>query len=253
MIKKIINKINSVSIKFFYYTCTKVFRLETKVFDDQILKGKRVIILGPAESSLSYMSSEAIDSFDFVIRLNKSHLNLHEYTDKLGTRTDILFHCCVPDPIGGCGFPDEDALIKQKNQYIIYSTDIPKLRYHFHRCLVKFRKINWHILNRQYFHDILKVYKGKIPTTGFQALNYLLRQDLNELHITGFTFLRTPYIDGYRDSHKTPERINKLVKDAGFHDPDAELELFCELVKNRKNVFMDETLTKLVNDFVSSC
>lgn len=252
-IKKIIKPIYIRLRDISYRILVLIYRIKIQEFDDKILNNKKVIIIGPAETALSYMKSKDIDKFDFVVRVNKSHLNLKQYTDRLGTRTDILFHCCYPDPIVGCEYPNEDALIEQKNKYVIYPYDLPHAEINFWRCLLKFRRINFFKLDKKYFNDIVKIYKGKHPTTGFQALSYLLHQDLKELHITGLTFLKTPYIDGYRDTHKTPEKINEVVKKSGNHNPDAELELFCQLIENRKNVFMDATLNQIVDEAKDKC
>ncbi len=232
----------------YYNFLLKIYNIKINRFDDSFFDNKRIIVIGPAESSLSYMSAEEIDKFDIVVRLNKSHLNLEKLKDKLGSKTDILFHCCFDDPVIGCGKIDQEKLIAQQNKFVVYPYFDVSALYTFYEFLLKNRKINLEILDSKYYKNIIKYYPGKIPTTGFQVLNYLLRQKFKELHITGFTFLKTDYIRGYRDSHRTVEKVKELVKNGANHNPDAEFELFHILLKsmNMKSIYLDETLKNLI-------
>src|SRR5688572_8915743 len=66
----------------------------TREFDQNVLKNKRVAIVGPASSAYQTNRGEFIDSFDFVIRINKSPLVVKDgkFKADIGSKTDILFH-----------------------------------------------------------------------------------------------------------------------------------------------------------------
>src|SRR5690606_19448783 len=96
------------------------FGAKYSIFEDSNYKDKKIIILGPADTSLSYLSGIEIDSFDYVVRLNKSPLNLKGKAALLGSRTDILYHCFDEDPASGGGVIDLNLLKEQENKFIIY-------------------------------------------------------------------------------------------------------------------------------------
>jgi len=89
-----------------------------------------------------------------------------------------------------------------------------------------------------------------MPTTGLQVLNHILQQDVLELHITGFTFFQTAYVDGYRDEYKGAERARTLAMSVGNHDPDDELRLFKNIYNgNRdKEIYLDSFLRGIVGN-----
>jgi len=234
----------------YYFVRIKIAKIKISEFNDNIFYNKKIIVIGPAESSLSYLSGEEIDKFDLVIRVNKSHLTLSENYETLGTRTDILYHCCHSNPINGCGLIDVQKLLEQKNAIVIYPYNEFSELFRFYKCLLTYKKINLMKLNPKYYNNIKEVYSGKMPTTGYQVLNHLMKQQFKELHIVGFTFLKTPYISGYRDSHRNVDEINALVKKSNNHNPDAEFELFYQelISKKDKAVFLDTTLEMLIEE-----
>ncbi|MCJ8327831.1 MAG: glycosyltransferase family 29 protein [Campylobacterales bacterium] len=231
--------------KVFLYKINRLFiKLRNKEFNDNIIKNKKVIILGPASSSLNYMNSEEIDKFDFIIRVNQSPLTLSLYKNELGTRTDILFH-----NFGASNYIDENTLITQNNKYVIFPTSLPKLLGQFYKYSSKYKQTNLVMLKSKYFNNIMKEYNGLYPTTGFQALYYLLNQDFKELHITGFTFYQTSNIKEYTYSrtNKKIDDIKKFLDQEGAHKIDLELRIFKKLIRNKKNVFVDDSLKSILN------
>ena len=250
-LKKFIKPAYIVLRHLYYRLQLTVHGIKIKEFDDGFFDNQKIIVIGPAESSLSYMDGKEIDSFDIVVRVNKSHLTLAENSEKLGSRTDVLFHCFHPDPIGGCGYIDEDKLNRQNNKVVIYPYYEYSEMFRFYKFLLQFTRTNFALLNKKYYLEIKKTYPAKIPTTGYQVLNYLIKQNFRELHITGFTFLKTPYINGYRDSHKSPEKIMDLVVKEKNHDPEAEFEFFCDslIINKHKNIHIDEALTEIIKKY----
>ena len=56
---------------------------------ENILKNKRIVIVGPCEN---VNDGKFIDSFDVVVRCNNGH-KLTKIPEKYGSRTDLLYHC----------------------------------------------------------------------------------------------------------------------------------------------------------------
>ena len=72
-------------------------------FDLSYYKNKTIAIVGPASTALLEKKGDYIDSFDIVVRINRSINNYLEKTEYLGSKTDILFHGLNESAIGGCG------------------------------------------------------------------------------------------------------------------------------------------------------
>ncbi|KHL68552.1 hypothetical protein SF06_27000 [Pseudomonas flexibilis] len=76
-----------------------------------------------------------------------------------------------------------------------------------------------------------------------------MRSDFKELHITGFTFFKTAYADGYRDEYKSSSEAISLATGSGNHDPDDELRIFKEIYlsfKDSKCIYLDSALQQLM-------
>jgi len=73
------------------------------IFCRDLFEDKSVIIVGPAESSLTYMRGPEIDEFDIVVRINSSPIQLNRFSERIGGRTDVLFHSFFEDGDRGTG------------------------------------------------------------------------------------------------------------------------------------------------------
>ena len=65
------------------------------------IEGKNVAIVGPASYLLDLNIGDYIDSFDIVLRINRGLELIPAYSQQLGTRTDILYHCLLESPDNG--------------------------------------------------------------------------------------------------------------------------------------------------------
>jgi hypothetical protein len=215
-------------------------------FDDNFFLDKRIIIIGPANSSYSYLSSEMIDKFDLIVRVNDSPntLMLHK---NLGTRTDILYHNLF---LKSNLEINEKLLLSQSNKYVLYNWNLSHLEPNFNKAKHIYGKLLIFKLHPIYYSSLINKYiKFRIsPTTGILALNHLMRQKFKELHVVGFTFYKTNYIDGYNGivSSTIGDDFDKVISD-GYHHPGKDFEMFVKLYfrycKNKK-IFLDDFLKK---------
>lgn len=243
--------------RLYYFFCNfslgiKVFFLGAKYsfFDGSDYENKRIIILGPADTSLGYLSGAEIDSFDCIIRLNKSPLNLKGKEAMLGSRTDILYHCFNEDPISGGGIINFEILKEQENKYVIYPYFEAGLERYFYNVLLKYKEFFFYRLPSKFYNKLNRLYSAKIPTTGLQALNHVMSSEFKELHITGFTFFQTGYASGYRAGFEAADSGKELAKSAGNHCPDDEVRLFKVIFNQNKhkNIYLDDFLEKIVQE-----
>jgi hypothetical protein len=210
---------------------------------------KRVIIIGPADTAMSYLDSESIDNFDIIIRMNKALSNFDLFKGSLGSRTDLLFHCLDEHSKFGGGAINDEDLKKQKIKYLIYPHAALNIESNYLHIKKKVLSASFVRINPLTCKKLKKELGVKLPTTGIQVLNYIIAQDYLELHITGFTFLKTNYISGYRDHDKDDSRSTlEISKDSGNHDPDREFRYFKDSLLPRysqKNIKMDDYLSSL--------
>jgi hypothetical protein len=219
----------------------------------EIFDGKRVAIVGPADCVLNTDLGDYIDGFDIVIRMNMAPLMVAKdgNSKDIGSRTDMLFRTHSESDITG-GKYLFDLYHDQKTRYIVF----PFLRIKSPQMLMYFfmRKYYQQLkgIKMVVFADADKAIirdkiNGKLATTGFSAIYSVLQSDFKECYITGFTFLKTGYVKGYRDSFNSLEDGLKIVKKVGLHDLDAEFEAFKKLiVKDRSKIKIDSTLEKLI-------
>ncbi|MGY8810602.1 MAG: hypothetical protein ACKVK5_06165 [Pseudomonadales bacterium] len=242
------SKLKHLSKLFIYRALTKLKKIKISEFDDSTYQDKRVIVVGPANSSEHYLPGSDIDQFDLIIRINKSPSIVSANKSKIGSRTDILYHCCDESPSHGGGPILVKALAAQKNKFILFTYHDPSVVANAYKIAFKHPNINLYTTRKSLYTDLRKSYLGKMPTTGLQALNHIISTDFKELHITGFTFFKTPYASGYRDSHKSAESASALAKSTGNHDPDDELRIFIKLLSENQNkkIYMDDALMDIV-------
>ncbi|SIR10527.1 glycosyltransferase family 29 protein [Pontibacter lucknowensis] len=223
------------------------------VFDTSILSNKRVAIVGPASSAFEADNGEYIDGFDFVVRVNKSGLivDTHQFDNKIGSRTDILFHSFFENELTGGGKLDTDLFDRQQVKYLINPrSTFGSIRNSFNFYKKYLKNYKTYTLPVNFYQKICAFTPGYAPTIGFTALATLMQARFKELYITGFTFYRTPFGEGYRDELKTPEKIIQSIKDAGRHDIELEFKGFKKLLElnKNKNIVVDIQLKHILQN-----
>lgn len=225
--------------------------LKAKKFDTSIFDGKRIAIVGPASSAYNTGKGSFIDSFDYVIRINKATKLMAEgkSSEDIGTKTDILFHCFFENNYSGGGPLDMALFDRLGIKYVVNPLSNffgYRNAFNFYKKYLSDRTI--YMLDNSYYQNLKAYFGTYIPTTGFSALNAALNSNFSELYITGFTFFKTPYGDGYRDEMKELEKTQKYIAESKLHDPELEYAKFKEILKlnKHKNVVLDPTLEQIL-------
>jgi len=222
-----------------------------RVFSLDRFAGKRIAVVGPASSAFQTGKGAYIDSFDLVIRINKSALTVDagKHPTDIGSRTDILFHCFLENLHSGGGPLDFAMYERQGIRFVInprYEWSGVRNSFNFYK---RYRTAQpTYLLSRKLFGKINRSLGGYRPTTGYSALYALLESDFAELYITGFTFFKTAYGDGYRDDMKGANQARAFMEGVGLHNPDAEFGEFKKLLAKHpgKNIRMDDELRNIV-------
>lgn len=221
-----------------------------RIFKPKYLDGKRVAVIGPADSAIGTGNGKHIDDFDIVIRINKAPRLIESkiYEDDIGHKTDILFHTFFENDLTGGGELNFDLYKKMGIKYVINPKSAAKgLRtiLNFYKKYLTYQTV--YILPFGFYRGMKKLFGQRNPTTGFSALYTALSSEFKELYITGFTFFKTPTAKGYRDHLKDPEIAAQWMKEVG-HDPDFEFNVFKKLLeKNKqKKIILDEKLLEIL-------
>jgi len=231
----------------------RLFFTNVRIFPMDTFKGKRIVIVGPASTAFGTGRGNAIDAYDLVVRVNKSALVVDKkiHDNDIGTRTDILFHSFFENNESGGGPLDFHLFARQGIRYVINPrNNIKGLRNSFNFYKKYLAAQPTYTLPKTLYQFICSDLKGFKPTVGFTALLTLLESDFSELHITGFTFYRTPFGPGYRDQMQSVEKAKAFINQHGIHDVDLEFEIFRKALKRNqhKNIILEETLRTIANE-----
>lgn len=226
--------------------------LSTKIFrPEDVLRGKRVAVIGAADSAFEKENGKYIDSFDIIIRVNKApHSWTQEKSKFIGTKTDIWFHSFFENNVSGGGPLNVEVIKKNSIKYLINPrADFASFRrtFNFYRKHKQHQKV-YHLTNN-FYRNIEKEFPNKFkPTIGFTALYSALHSECKELFITGFTFFKTPYANGYRDQLLNLENNNKHIEEQGIHSPNLEYKLFKFYLERSKcsKINLDDTLGNIL-------
>lgn len=226
----------------------------TKIFKPQdIFSGKRVAVIGAADSAFEREMGGLIDDYDIIVRVNKAP---HSWTPKkakfIGSRTDVLFHSFFENNESGGGPIDFKLYERQGIKYVV-NPNLNKMGLVAHLNYFKRNGIKrtTYLLSRSFYNEINEGFGKVIPTVGFYALSTLLKSECKEIYISGFTFFKTPYANDYRNHLLDMNENQKHLKQQGMHDPELEFQLFRkQLNKIKKSstlIILDATLDKVIN------
>ena len=235
------------------------YQQDNKLLD--LLKGKRVAIVGPSPHLIGSGAGPSIDQYDLICRVNEVHPTGYELD--YGNRTDIVFHNCGTRFINVFGQRlVEKSKISKHLRYVICpvaKSEGPDQWQtwpddHISPVVDNFKKIN---IFYTPFHWIgLENYKlaynlfGSEPNAGQVAIFMLLNYEVEELLITGFSFYAQG--DHPSQSHR-PGHTNKGLEDEMVGNPGHPQHPQLECFKNKifetfkKQIRVDSYLDNLLS------
>lgn len=214
----------------------------------QFFTGRRIALVGPSPSILGLGQGPAIDEYDLIVRLNSALPLDPTQADDLGSRCDVLLSSLhvakntKEDP----GVPiDPQAWIDQGVKYLIcgYPRWHPRFRGDLDRYLQQHADaLPFAWASRKQHHQQSRDVQAR-PTTGYAAIRFLLDLPIDELFITGFTFMRDGYQKTYREVSQ--ERAQQIVKSVGVHQPENELQHLRRIAAADPRVKLDPVLQRI--------
>tara|TARA_B100000287_G_scaffold429654_1_gene483400 strand:- start:3707 stop:4513 length:807 start_codon:yes stop_codon:yes gene_type:complete len=232
-------ELNEKILSHFYDNC----KIDRKF--NNYLKGKSVIVVGPASYMMNQELGDFIESFDVVVRLNKGWKIEDKYKKHFGKRTDVRYHCGMEHENNG-GAWDISNMIDYGVEWACIQ--FPKYLDYFHNDISNFEKknekykMNFHCWSDLELYMSFHHYLGTRMNLGTAAFTDLIFYDLDKLHISGITFLEGGWFEGYEKSNK----IYSGGENADFFkSKEWETEKGCEnhaMIPQRK-------LLKLISEF----
>ena len=223
-----------------------------KIFDPQEeFEGKRIAVVGAADSVFEEQRGEFIDGHDIVIRLNRAPYSWSpEKAIFLGSKFSLLYHSFYENNYSGGGpidweYYDSLGIKKVINPINSRRGLITQFNYYKRH---NFRRTTF-ILSRSNYKELRKDMRAYVPTVGFSALMSVLQSDFKELYITGFTFFKTSYADDYRDHFQKKEDNQRHIEEQGLHSPDLEFAIFKKKVdqlSKRRRIRYDRRLSEII-------
>ena len=239
---------------------------------EEFLKGKKVAIIGPSPSVRNEENGDFIEeNYDIIVRINKQWKHDPKLDSFIGKRTDILYNCL--DYKEDCGgMLNIDYIKKQNIKYIVDPLKFvyfnkndrdplfagkKRLDYYTIFHLNNMGTIPFHTIKKEYYEEWDKKTQTRI-NTGMLAILHILKHDIKELYIKGFSFFRDGYLSDYRSkiaNINTNEKnsgnlVYQYMQYRGNHDQKKQWLYFKELLKDEnisKKVKMDSTLEKIMN------
>lgn len=221
---------------------------------NEILKDKRVVIVGPSPSLEGSFMGSRIDDYDLVVRINKAFPLEEGQAQDIGTRTDIHSHCLHESE--NCGGPVRYKEMKEQDVFLLACYPNTGA---FSGDVIRFQNNNkeWnlrnHIINVDYYRRLENLL-GTRPNSGILTIYDIIAQDVKELYITGFTFFR----DGWRKSYKnieevlgpnpTEAKINEWKKGQfnGVHIQKPQEDAIRDLYLNDDRVEIDDVMKEIL-------
>jgi len=209
----------------------------------QLLKGKRVVIVGPSSSLTGKGRGDFIEGFDLVVRTNKSFRTIPAARQgDIGKRLDILYNNMnITDSPGENNFDPAD-LYRRGVQYVCspYPPVDP-----FRNDIIRFAAKNrgllpFHHIDSQQYGRMIQYLQSR-PFTGTCAILDLMKFDIKELHITGIDFYKYGYYKEYQKKKLTQQERGR-IRNNGIHKTEPQIKLLRYTLVGNKKVTMDPVL-----------
>jgi hypothetical protein len=202
----------------------------------EFLRNKSVVIVGPCASILGSQQQQFIHSHDVVVRVNHGWPVAEHMHADLGSRVDVIYHCCNGDyPIKRL-FSPEFA----KVDYVCYQVgwDSPELVEHCMAVGVK-------CLDATLIYSRLRQKIKTHPNTGAVAIYHLISLPLRSLYITGFSFFKDHYYPGYLGKG-APNTRDLPLKPHWKHDQALQLDYFRKTLPEDPRIKVDKNLESII-------
>jgi hypothetical protein len=214
---------------------------------NELLKNKKVIIVGPCKSLVNKNKGVFIDSFDIIVRIKKGYPILENRTNDLGSKTDLLYSNLRMD--NNTNNLEKTHIIQMNNNNVllVYPQPLVKpylLRYNFFKKQYPKQNI---VINKKYenYNNFKKICNAE-PTIMTFAIMHLLQFDLESLTCIGFSFRENGYLEEYKTIEQDKESFERTYLSVyKSHNLENEKKHFFNLLKSDTRLKYIDTHIKI--------
>ena len=221
-----------------------------------LISGKTVAIVGPAQYMMDKKLGAEIDSHDVVVRINRSLESCDNFGRDIGRRTDVLYSCMIEKP-ENAGEISVNKLLEKNISFVcvppkssmsgIANNSVQISEYASYEKFNNVKeKINTRIIDAGLNNNIAMKVNCR-PNTGYLAIFDLLAHQPRKLSIYGFSF----YLDGFiKDSKKgitgmTEKDYATKCFNSKRHVQSNLWRYAKEVLTDNKIVYLDQTLQRI--------
>ena len=178
-----------------YKSYIQKFMVQDKL--KSLVENKKVALIGPASYLININQGEYIDKQDVVIRFNSGIIQNQKYAGNIGTRTDIWIY----------NFKNLEILDKITEFPKFIFCPYPKMMIDSYDIDKKIPcDCNIEFIEPHFYEQLKQVMKFE-PNTALLTILILLRQGIQNLYLSGISFL----YDGYYDKENNVSESKALV------------------------------------------
>ncbi|TCU32274.1 glycosyltransferase family 29 protein [Rhizobium azibense] len=185
--------------------------------------GKKVIIIGPAQTVVEDLENVVVDGYDVIVRLNNGIALARKNPSILGSRTDVLFHNLVEHGDRSAGAIPASLLREHGVRFLVFPhwgfKGSKSRLYKKREELQGFQGPALMVPSTRFCESVRRELGGFQPTVGASAILFFLSAQCKEVAIHGFTFFQTPYLVGYNDAVATADEARAWAAASYVHDP----------------------------------
>jgi hypothetical protein len=212
---------------------------ETTQSYEEYMRGKKIIVVGPAGYLRGQNKGGYIDSFDVVVRIN--HALPVTFPEDYGNKTNVLYHILSRRNPG----EKRKRLIEQDEVNTWQELDWLVSRHFLNSNRLRrmapllYNKVKWTAITYDLYSGICASLKRKRPNTGIVAVTHLLSLPIQSLNIIGFDFYKSQVYEGYGDFMRGE---NAAMINMIWHDTQSQIIYMKILKKKHSNLYFDSVM-----------
>lgn len=222
---------------------------------EKYLRGKKVVLVGPAWHTKGTLQKKLIYSYDIIVRMNFSFNVIEPKIRKdIGNEINVWYSSLAEHFFLNKRMTYSSLKGMRKrglkwiaNAYVHHRQGEQDLKE------INKKPIPLHRVDKAYF-KLLQLEVGPKVSVGLITIYDLLQFDIKELYITGMSFYDTSVIGkrktfytGYHGSYGYKDELQYIDIDKDNHDFKKELKVFSRWYKSDDRVSCDEVLEKTMD------
>ncbi|MDD5294033.1 MAG: glycosyltransferase family 29 protein [Candidatus Izemoplasmatales bacterium] len=205
----------------------------------ELVRGKSVIIVGPAGYLRNENKGDWINSFELVVRVN--HAIPIAFPEDYGNRTDVLYHIMSHRGKRAKEVVNMEEILAWKRHGIKWlvirksatSDRVLKL------APLLDGQFPWSCIHHRFEDSVCRAVRVKSPNTGIMAIAHLLNAGVKCLTVTGFDLYASGCYENYGDL-KAGEDAKEV--NARWHDLESQKEYLRSMIRRDKRIQIDPHL-----------